>query len=141
MWRQRTRHGVLIAALVIAPLTLGCGEDGPTSVPVPLLGVWDATTFVADGVDLVADGTFISFSFFDDASYAFAVTNDVNGIVCDVPPNCSDSGDFETTGNTLVLDPGTVDELTMTYSVSGTTLTVSGTIQGVTFSAAFDKVA
>jgi hypothetical protein len=58
---------------------------------------------------------------------------------CDPGPNCSDGGDIEATGSQITFDPGTIDEETFSYSIVGTTLTVSATIDGSTFTFTFEK--
>ncbi len=146
---MRVRHAnrlvALFVALAFVPLTAGCGGDdgeptGGNGQADPLLGTWTATSFVVDGLDIIAGGTSASLSFFSGGSYSFSVTNDDSGFLCEGPFNCIDFGDFTSTSSTIVLEPGTVDEISLNYTLSGTTLTLSGSIEGRSVSATFQKV-
>ncbi len=147
---MRVRHAnrlvALFVALAFVPLTAGCGGDdgeptGGNGQADPLLGTWTATSFVVDGLDIIPGGTSISFSLISGGSYTLSVTNDnQTTFLCGGSFNCSDSGDFTSTSSTIVFDPGTVDEFSLNYTLSGTTLTVSGSVEGQSVSGTFQKV-
>jgi hypothetical protein len=131
-------YAALLVTLAIVPLTFTCaGEEGLGPEADPLIGNWDATTFVVDGSDLIADGAAIFFSFFDDGGYFFSVNNETSGLLCEGVASCTDEGDFDVVGGTIVFDPGTVDEVSLSFTISGNTLTVSGSIVGFSLSATF----
>ena len=142
---MRTLRGSKLLALTVAltlPLFAGCGgNDEPTNgngngADNPLLGTWIATsiTIVGDpqaGDAVVDDGLQFSINFSNDGEYAILVNNDnpADPWVCEDTAFCEYWGTYRISGNTLILDEGSTDEATGTFSVSGDTLTV--TIDGV----------
>lgn len=137
---RRTSIGLgLVLALAIA-----CGGDSSTQPDIDeaFIGNWDATSFVVDGVELITPQvTFnMSLGLFSDGSYQLIVGGDETGLFCDGTASCNIPGDYSFTGSVLTFDPGTVDELSFSYSVSGDILTVSGTVEGFPFSATFERI-
>jgi hypothetical protein len=143
--RQFHNFAVLALTLSVTPFILGCGSDeegnGGTGPEVSdFVGDWNATSFVVDKTDLVADGTSIIFSF-TATTYSFVIANDANGVLCDSgPTSCGESGDLSSTETTFTFDPGTNDEVTFSYNVTGDTMTVSGAVDGTAISATFQKI-
>jgi hypothetical protein len=137
--RRRT-VGIFLSLLVFA---LACGGDSTEpNIDQAFVGNWVSTSFIVDGVELMAPGSafYVSFGFFSDGSYQSIVGGDDDLFLCDAVPSCVDDGDFSFTGSVITLDPGTVDAFDLQYSVSGDTLTVSGNIDGVPFSAVFERI-
>ena len=137
---SRSCTGRIVLPMLL--FALACGSDpADPDIDEAFVGNWFATSFVIDGEELVtpAGGLSVSFGFFSDGSYQFIVGGDENFYFCNVTPSCVDDGDFSFTGSVITLDPGTVDELGLQYSVSADTLTVSGNLDGVPFSAVFER--
>ncbi len=131
----------LIVALAIVAVTPGCDDDNGelTGPAAELVGSWTATSFVVGGIDLVAGGLSVTFNLADDGTYSSTVSGDAVGVFCDQAANCTESGNFEATSSSITFDPGTEDEITLSYSIDGDTLTVSGTSDGETISATFQR--
>ena len=131
------------AARIALPLfvfALACGDDpADLNIDEAFIGNWNSTSFVVDGEELMTPGSsfFVSFGFFSDGSYQVLTSGDEDRFLCDVAPSCADNGDFAFAGNVITLDPGTVDELALQYSVTVNTLTVSGNFDGAPFTATF----
>lgn len=144
---RRRFHTLAVLALTLSatPVLLGCGSDdegnGGTGPNVSaFVGSWSALTFEVDGTDIVAGGTTITFTF-TETTYSFAVTNDTNSVLCDPGvTSCGDSGDLGSTSSSIIFDPGTVDEVTFSFNITGDILTVSGTVEGSPVTATFQKL-
>ncbi len=121
-------------------LTAACGDDGPTGSSNPLVGTWNATSFIFDGFDIIDAGATASLTFAADGTSSFTVTGDTNMIFCEGTADCVETDTWVSTSTTVTLDPGGVDEVTVTYSISGSTLTFSGTVDGIAISGTFTKV-
>ena len=145
------RFRTFLTALVVVtavPTMLACngdeegnggnGPNGPGEAPA-FVGSWDAATFVVNGVDLIAGGTFANF-FFTEDSYNVAATDDTSGILCDPGPNCNESGDLSYTATTMTFDPGEAESVTLNWEVNGDVLTITGSIEGNTLTATLDKL-
>jgi hypothetical protein len=136
--RRRTLHSAILS-LALAGTIAGCSSDedatGPTIDPA-VLGTWDATSFDVAGTDLIAQGMTFSWFFGGDGGYTITVTGDLADI-CDTGTACSDFGDFTASATQIVLDPGTIDETFINYSISGTTMTttvdINGTVATIVF--------
>lgn len=144
MTRYLQSFGAGMARSVLALLVVvaACGSDpeGPDiDIDEAFVGNWNSTSFMVDGVDLMGAGSsfFVSFGFFSDGSYQLIVGGDDNFVICDIASSCNEDGDFSFTGTVLTIDPGTVDQLALQYSVSGDTLTLSGNLDGTPFTATF----
>ena len=127
--------------VLLAVAVLACSEDSPAGpgggTPSALIGTWNATAFNALGQDLVAQGMGLTFTFDAQGAYSINITNDQANL-CDVGPNCSVSGTYSATGSQITLDP-IVDPVVLSYSIQGTTMTVSGTVDGIPITATFAK--
>ena len=117
------------------------GDSTDPNIDEAFIGNWVATSFIVDGVEWIDVGSAfnISFGFYSDGSYQLIVGGDELGVFCETQTACNDDGDFSFSGNVITLDPGTVFELDLQYSVSGDTLTVSGNLDGQAFSAVFQR--
>lgn len=134
---QTVRRSAYVLLTAFIPLTIGCGDG--VEPPPGLVGTWDATSLVVDGFDLMDDGMTLSFTFTSGGEYSYVVTGDLLDFCNPGQSACSDGGDIEATGSQITFDPGTIDEETFSYSIVGTTLTVSATIDGSTFMFTFEK--
>jgi len=116
-------------ALVLLASLAACGDDDPTGVASDLVGTWQVTSFQAIGLaDFIAAGMGITLTLTEN-EFTLAVTNDQAGI-CDGASSCSDSGTYSATSTQITLDPGTPDAETFTYSIQGSTMTWTGSIDG-----------
>ena len=146
--RRLYNFAALALVLCVTPLLLGCPGDDPENGgnggtgpnASAFVGSWSATTFVADGTDIVAAGTSITFDF-TETTYSFSVTGDTSEFFCDTGvTSCGDGGDISSAATTITFDPGTEDEVTLTYNVTGDVLTISGTIDGETLTATLQRI-
>ena len=134
----RCRHRMILLALTAGvPIVVGCGDSGPEP-PDELVGTWDATAIVVEDHDFTGDGMTLTYTLRANGDYTYTVTNDQFDY-CDPGPNCSDSGEYTVEGNQITFDPDTVWEETYTYSLVDTTLTISSTFGGVTFTLTFER--
>ncbi len=126
----------------------GCSSDeGGTSPGVnpAVIGTWNATSFVAQGTDFITQGMGFSIVFNSNGTYSFNITNDPAGApwepFCDGgAPDCSYTGSFTATGSQIVLNPGTIDQETLNYSISGTTMTFTASIELTPITVVLDRI-
>ncbi|MGD8496935.1 MAG: hypothetical protein PVF05_12170 [Gemmatimonadales bacterium] len=149
MQPSRIARFPLLLALVglVAALPACSGSDnndngtgtGPSSDPA-YVGVWNATSFSAFGMDAIDLGMELQAEF-STSTYLLTVTNDQVGI-CDAAgtSDCTSSGDLSGTSSQVTFDPGTADAVAFDYTVSGTTMTFTGSIDGAPVSIVFAKV-
>jgi hypothetical protein len=130
------RRSVLIVFAALVPVVIAC--DSATEPPPGLVGTWNATSLVVGGVDLMDDGMTLRFTFSANGEYSYTVANDFLDF-CDPGPNCSDSGDFTATSSQITFDPGEDFEETFSYTVTGSTLSISAVIDGFNFAFTFEK--
>ena len=128
----------VILSLAAAGGVAGCGTDEDSGAGSAVVGTWDATSFTVAGTDLIAANMTISFTFTSSDTYSFSVTNDQGGF-CDVGSTCTDGGVYTATATVITLDPGTTDATALNYTISGNTMTVTATIDGISITATFDK--
>ncbi len=127
---RRIRHSALATAGIVA-LLAACSSDSGTSPADPaLIGTWNVTSFQALGQDFIAQGMTMIATFTNAGTYTLDVTNDLTG-TCDPGPDCVAMGDYSATATQFTFDPGTVDAVTFSYTIVGTTLTFTGSISGV----------
>jgi plastocyanin len=128
--RMRTLRFLSIASLALSPLALACSDDDNGTEPtLALVGTWNATSFQGLGQDFIAMGMDLTITFTNTGTYTIAFQNDLIG-ACDPGPACTQNGAYTATSNQVTLDPGTPDTVTFTWAVQGTTLTLSGSIDG-----------
>jgi len=124
----RTRAALAIGLL--AATLSACGDDDPTGVVGDLVGTWQVTRFQAVGLpDFISAGMTLTLALTEN-EYTLTVTNDQAGI-CEGLSDCADSGTYSATSTQITLDPGTVDAITFSYSISGSTMTWTGSIEGI----------
>ncbi len=113
--------------------------DNATPADPAVVGTWNATSLDAGGTELIALGMSFSFTFGSDGTYIITITNDQGGL-CDVGTDCTPTGSYTASATQIVLDPGTVDESILNYSISGTTMTVNATVDGTPLTVILTKV-
>jgi hypothetical protein len=140
---MRGHRALLIAGFSLAavlPLTVpACDSNGGGGPSNALFASWNATSFMAQGTDYIAGGMVLVMTFQSGGTYVLDVTNDLIG-ACDPGPDCSNTGTFTRSGNQLTLDPGSADEVTFVYAISGKTLTLTGSIGGISAAIVLEKV-
>ena len=131
-----------VLTLVLGLGIAGCSSDdgGTTPGTNPVVGTWNATSLsIQGGPDLIAQGMGYSIVFNSDDTFVSTTTNDMAGF-CDMVSNCLDSGDYTASDTQIILDAGTSDAFTVNYSISGTTMTLTFTLNGMASVLVLDKV-
>jgi hypothetical protein len=124
---------------------VACGGDGTGSEPditAAFIGDWHLTSFVIDGNQMPMDGptpVHIAIGLYADGSYQLIVSGDVTGLLCGGVPSCHEQGDYSYSGNVITLDPGTPDAIAFQYAMSGGVMTISGQMEGHSFSGTFER--
>jgi polyisoprenoid-binding protein YceI len=137
-------HRALFVAAITATTALGlgisaCGSDSGSGPSNALIASWNATSFTAQGTDFIAAGMGLVLTFQAAGTYQIDVTNDQIG-ACSSGTDCTTTGPFSRNGAQVTLDPGTADAVTFTWSIQGTTLTMTGDINGVPATIILEKV-
>jgi len=138
---MQIRSSVLFAGLAATALIAGCGDDGPTgnSPASPLVGTWIARNLETPNGDAIVDGGMSLVATIGDAgTYSFNITNDQVGL-CNPGPDCDISGSITNTDNTVTIDFGDTDA-TVTYSITGDTMTWLGNIDGEQVAIIFNRL-
>lgn len=91
-------------------------------------------------MDALAGGVSFTITFSSNGTWSSTVSGDTNGFFCDTGTACTDGGTYTSTASTLTLDPGTIDETALNYTLSGNTVTLTGSIDGNAVSATFTKI-
>ena len=137
---MRIRSAVLIG-LSAAALVAACGDDEPTgNTPAsPLVGTWIARNAETPTGDAIVDGGMSLVATIGDAgTYTFNITGDQLGL-CNPGPDCSITGTFTNTDNTVTIDFGGQDA-TVSYAITGDTMTWIGTIDGEQVTITFNRL-
>ena len=135
---RRTIHTAILS-LALGGAIAGCSSEGTgPEINPAVVGTWNATSFMFEGSDVIVQGTTVSFGFTNDGTYSFNFAND-QGVLCDVGTACVDTGDYEATVSQIVLDPDTVDEQLFNYSIAGTTMTITGDVDGAPVTIVLNK--
>ena len=137
---MRIRSAVLIG-LSAAALVAACGDDEPTgNTPAsPLVGTWIARNAETPTGDAIVDGGMSLVATIGDAgTYTFNITGDQLGL-CNPGPDCSVTGTFTNTDNTVTIDFGGSDA-TVSYAITGDTMTWIGTIDGEQVAITFNRL-
>lgn len=123
------RHRLLAMALLL-PLAVACSDNDATGpAPDPLAGTWQATSFEALGIDVIDLGMSMRLTLTAARTYTMVITNDAIG-ACDEDSSCTAAGTYSSTSTQLTFDPGLEDEVTFTYLIQGSTMTLTGDIDG-----------
>jgi hypothetical protein len=138
-WLRTRRIAAALAIASIAPIVVGCGDENIVDSSLELVGSWNATVLMVDGVDLIAGGMTLSFTFNANGEYSYSVTGDLMEF-CDTVTACTDGGDFTATSTQFTLDPNTLDEVVLNYSVTGNTMTVAATVDGLVLAWTFQGI-
>jgi hypothetical protein len=136
---MRIARRSLVAASFLVAVLAACSEDSPAGPDPALIGVWNATSILVPGTDLIADGMTLTATVNNDGTYELDITGDLMG-ACDPGPDCVVTGDYSATATQITFDPGSVDETTLNYSISGNNLTLGGNIGGIPVTFAFTRV-
>ena len=121
----------LAAALMVASLlTLTACDDSTGTSGNTLLGTWNVTSFSVLNMDLIQLGTTVQITLASNGTYTINIASDVVGLCDDeLVVNCQLTGDYESTSTVLTLDPDDPEaNATFTYTISGSTLTLNGSI-------------
>ena len=123
-------------AVAAMQLTTGCGSDDPTDPNDnngnTIVASWTATSLTAPsqpqwGDGVVDDGLSVIITFNANGTHSWSVSTDfpADTWICHNTASCSWTGTYSVTGNTILWDEGTADEASATYSISGSTLTMT----------------
>jgi hypothetical protein len=130
----RASRNRLTAPAVVLTAILGaaCGDDPIPPTPTTIVGSWVATNLTCPnqpqwGDGVADDGLSVRMTFDDSGSYTFTISDDdpSDPWMCSGTASCSYSGTYRTSGTTVVFDEGTADEASVTYTLSGSTLTLA----------------
>lgn len=136
MRAQRGSSLLALSVILTFALYLGCGDDDDGNGPNgnTIVGSWTATSLTAPtqpvwGDGVVDDGLSVRITFNANSSYSWTVANDdpADPWICFDPPaaSCNWTGTYSTSGNNIVFDQGTADEISGTYSISGNQMTMT----------------
>lgn len=129
--RSRTTSWKLLAMAALLQLAVACSDKdatGPSSDG--LVATWQATSFQVEGFDVIQQGMGVKITLTAGKTYTLVITNDFTG-ACEDSPNCTDTGAYSSTSTQITLDPGTPDEVTFNYAIQGSTMTLTGDIDGI----------
>ena len=129
--RATIRTWKLLAFAALFSMAAAC-SDSETTGPAEeqLVGTWDVTSFQAFGVDAIQQGMSMELTLTAGKTYTIVITDDFLG-TCDPETSCTESGSYSSTSTQITMDPGTEDEVTFNYSISGSTMTFTGNIEGI----------
>ncbi len=141
-FRNHTAYAAVLT-LALASAVAGCSDDEISTaagVDPAVVGTWNATSFVVMGGNDLIPPLAVSFAFNANGTYALNFTND-QGDFCDPGEggNCGEAGTYTSTSTTITLDPGGEDETTLSYSISGSTMTINATIDDETIVVVLNK--
>jgi hypothetical protein len=139
--RIRSSLWVGLWAAAMLPLVAGCGEDDiqGNTPGTPVVGTWIARNIETPDGDAIADGGMAMVATISDAgTIAFNITGDQLGY-CDPGPDCTITGTWTHTDNTVTIDSGT-GNATVNYSIDGDIMTWTGTIGGVATEIVFNRL-
>lgn len=131
---SRIRAAFLALVAPIAILTSGCGENGLTGIedlPDDLLVTWHGTSLLVNGTDVYDAGTRLELTFHANGSFELVGTRDLGENFCGEGSDCSDIGAYALTTDGVIFDPDADDAVTLFYTLTPTTLRLTGTADGI----------
>jgi hypothetical protein len=137
----RTRPPFALVVLAGALVALSaCSDDDPTSPEEPtVVGTWEATSFTAIGLDFIADGMTLTATLTEGGTYTLDVTDDQVGICEETVSDCTRTGPYLATGTMIILSSEEFDDVTFSYTVSSTSMTWGGAIEGIPVAVVFAR--
>ncbi len=132
--RRRTISAAILT-LALGWTVAGCSSDEGGTTPgvnSAVVGTWNATSFIVWGTDLIPP-LIMSLVLNGNGAYSLNFSND-QGDLCDAgQTSCGETGTYKASNTQIILDAGSVDEATLNYSIVGTTMTVTATIDASSF--------
>jgi hypothetical protein len=138
MFSSALPHGHFFAkvrALAVSAALLGgavgCDDSPSSSGGATLVGTWNATSFNGLGMDFIDEGMSLTIVFGSTGNYSLQIQNDLIG-ACEAEEelDCTQVGTYTSTSTQFTIDPTTSDATTFTYVIAGSTLTLTGDIDG-----------
>ncbi|MEX1257360.1 MAG: hypothetical protein WEG36_07070 [Gemmatimonadota bacterium] len=120
----------LAVSAALLGVAAGCDDSPSSSSGATLVGTWNATSFNAPGMDFIGEGMSLTIVFGSTGSFSPQIQNDLIGACEDEEPNCTQLGTYTSTSAQFTIDPTTSDATTFTYVIAGSTLTLTGDIDG-----------
>lgn len=140
MHERFRRSATLFALAAVLTAVTACDDDDPVDEgdDETIVGTWQATSFVALGTDFIDEGMTLTVTFTEAGTYSADVTGDQVGI-CGTETDCTREGTYTATETSVTIDPGEEDEITVQYTISGSTMNWSGTIEGFAVTASLTR--
>lgn len=137
----RVALGTLVLAAACVTALGACGEDSPmeNNDDDTIFGIWDATSFNALGTDFIDTGLTVVLNLTGSGQITIDFAGDLLSTFCDTGTTCTQSGDYVATETTITVAPGTEDELTFNYTLSGDTMTWTGLIDNISATIVFSR--
>lgn len=128
-----------LCAAAVMSVAASCDDDDDDTNPTPnpLVGTWDATSLMLPTGDAIQGGMALNIVIGSTGTIALNVTGDMLGL-CNPGPDCTLSGSWTSTANTITITSGT-DVITLNYTLVGEEMTWTGTIEGVATTVVLDK--
>jgi len=128
--RPNSRSWKLMPMAVLFSLAAACSDDDATGPDADtLVGAWNVTSLQAFGVDVIDLGTTMVVTLTDNDNYSIVITGDILEM-CATAVGCTQTGSYSATSTQITLDPGLATEIIFDYSLSGTTMTATGNVNG-----------
>lgn len=126
-----TRRYTALALAVLLPLAAACSDNDPTGpASHGIVGRWQITSFQVGGMELVEPGSSVEITFTPAGTYSVTMTGDFSE-ACGIASTCTETGTYASTSTRITLDPGSEDELVLSYSIQGRTMTFTGEVEGM----------
>lgn len=137
------RFTILLALAAVAATLPACSGDddpaGPGGNQDAYVGTWTVTSFEAQGMDFIAEGMTLQATL-TTSTYSFTVTGDQVGVCGGTATSCTTNGDISATSSQITIDAGDPDAIAFNYTVSGSTMTWTGSIDGIPATITLSKV-
>ncbi|MBN1128845.1 MAG: lipocalin family protein [Chitinispirillaceae bacterium] len=118
---------VALAGFVLAfGMFVGCGKESPTGPGSSIVGSWSMTTATMEGITITAGTTTMTMDFTFKSDNTYTMTSTIYLLSPAITE--TDAGTWSTSGSKLItLSTGETVADTVDYSLSGSTLTITGT--------------